>query len=280
MAAPEGIDFDPQGNLWVAEYAGNRVSVFTATPTPAFVHAFGHDVIPGGGTGFEVCTTATGCQDGDNGDLDGQFSQAQGIAVDLLGNAYVADVNNQRMQTFSSQPAFVNAFGVGVDPAAPGAFAVCTANCTSGVSSAVPGGFADPYAPTDDCRGAVYVSDVGNARIQRLGEPGTPAASCRFSIASVTRNKKKGTATIVVEAPQPGTLTLSGKGLKAKTVDHAGLIGPETVKVTTKGKTKRKLKEKGKRKVNAQITFTPDAVGADASAAQQKLKLKRKRKRR
>jgi DNA-binding beta-propeller fold protein YncE len=279
MNAPEGIDFDPAGNAWVAEYGGNRISVFAMAPAPVFEHAFGHDVIPGGPTGFEVCTTASGCQDGTSGSLAGQFSQPQGVAVDLLGNGYVADANNQRTQTFSSQPAFLNAFGVGVDPLAPGAFAVCTTNCTQGVSSALAGGFDDPYAPADDCRGGVYVTDIGNARIQRFGEPGTAVGPCGLSVTGVTRDKRKGTATIALEVPQPGTVTLSGKGLKTKTVDHAGLIGPETVKVQAKGKTKRKLKAKGKRKVNARMIFTPDAVGADAPSVDQKLKLKRKRKR-
>src|SRR5204863_286004 len=53
---PSGVALDGLGNVYAGEESGNRVSVFTSAGT--FVRAFGADV---GGTGVNVCTTASGC---------------------------------------------------------------------------------------------------------------------------------------------------------------------------------------------------------------------------
>jgi hypothetical protein len=98
-----------------------------------------------------------------------------------------------------------------------------------------------------------------------------------FSIVGTQRNKKKGTATLTVNVPNPGELTGSGKGVK---VAGAAVIGktvtaPGNVKLTikAKGKKKQKLNETGKAKVNPKITYTP--TGGDPSTQSRKLKLKK-----
>jgi DNA-binding beta-propeller fold protein YncE len=276
LSAPEGLDFDPAGNLWIAEYGGDRISVVAAQGQPAFLRAFGKDVVPGGGTGFEVCTTS--CQLGDADAGAGALALPQGVAVDALGTAYVADSANNRVSTFNAAPAFVNAFGADVIPGGGTGFEICTNSCKSGAPSDAPGAFDEPYEPADDCRGAVYITDVNNNRIQRFGEPGTPLGPCAFALGTAKRNKRKGTATLTVEVPAPGTVALAGKGLKRASVEHAGFPGSETLRVKAKGKTKRKLRERGKRKVRPTITFTPSAFGAEAESAKAKINLKRKRK--
>jgi hypothetical protein len=57
----------------------------------SFVRAFGNDVVPGGGTGLEVCTEMTGCKGGTSASTSAFFSRAS-LAVDSSGAIYVANV--------------------------------------------------------------------------------------------------------------------------------------------------------------------------------------------
>jgi hypothetical protein len=101
-----------------------------------------------------------------------------------------------------------------------------------------------------------------------------------FTFGKTALNKKKGTATLTVDVPNPGELTGSGKGVKvasaagavtSKTVSAPGAV---TLTIKAKGKKKRKLNETGKVKVKPTITYTP--AGGDPSAQSIKVKLKKK----
>lgn len=100
-----------------------------------------------------------------------------------------------------------------------------------------------------------------------------------FTLGGITRNKKKGTATLTVNVPNPGELALSGKGVKrasaagaviAKEVTAAGEV---KLLIKTKGRKRTKLNETGKVKVSFRVTYTP--TGGDPSTLSRKLKLKR-----
>ena len=92
-----------------------------------------------------------------------------------------------------------------------------------------------------------------------------------YSFDGVALNKRKGTATLAAVVPGPGTLTLTGKGVKkqrarggataSKNVPGAGLVN---LLVKAKGKAKKKLNKTGKAKVKVKVTYTPsgDAPGA------------------
>src|SRR5262249_48941554 len=67
-----------------------------------------------------------------------------------------------------------------------------------------------------------------------------------FSLTGLTRNKKKGTATLNVNLSNPGELTASGSGVKAAAASGAVIsksvgAGPAQLLVKAKGKKKRKL---------------------------------------
>jgi len=98
-----------------------------------------------------------------------------------------------------------------------------------------------------------------------------------FTLGRITRNKKKGTATLTVDVPNPGDLTAKGKGVKAagaavisKTVTAPGAV---ELLIAAKGKKKRKLNKTGRMKLNANITYTP--TGGDPSTQSIKVKLKK-----
>jgi hypothetical protein len=104
-----------------------------------------------------------------------------------------------------------------------------------------------------------------------------------IKLGKVKKNKKKGTATISVNVPGPGTLTLGGKGVKAqrplsgeritaaRQVTEAGTV---TLPVKAKGKKKRKLKSTGKTKLEVNVTYTPS--GGAANTETQPVKLVKK----
>jgi DNA-binding beta-propeller fold protein YncE len=87
------------GNVYAADFDNKRVTSFTTAPAPG--NAFGFDVAPpDGGTGFEVCTPATGCLVGDGGTALGQLDQSVAIAADCRGAVWVADENSHSVTRF------------------------------------------------------------------------------------------------------------------------------------------------------------------------------------
>jgi len=86
------------------------------TADGALVRAFGLEVVPDGGTGFEVCTDATGCKRGRLGAGAGGFVLPSAVAVDPSGSIYVSDVEASRIQCFgepSGTPCVRNLFDFG-----------------------------------------------------------------------------------------------------------------------------------------------------------------------
>jgi hypothetical protein len=132
-----------------------------------------------GGNAFEVCTA--GCQAGLSGANAGQFANPIGAAVDSLGNIYVADQTNRRVQKFAPDGTFLLMFGGGVNKTT-GAN-VCTKAqleagnvCGAGTTGAAVGQFGvwkiGDFIEIDSAD-TVYVGDV--ERIQRFTTAGASA---------------------------------------------------------------------------------------------------------
>jgi sugar lactone lactonase YvrE len=123
---PQALAYDePRDRLYIADTLNNRIQVVngasTASPT------------------FAIFADAT------VGATVGKFNQPRGIAVDLVGNVYVADTLNNRIQ--------VNVGGVW------SIFAGATAGTAVGKVNAPRGIFVNAL-------GRVYVADTSNSRIQ------------------------------------------------------------------------------------------------------------------
>jgi hypothetical protein len=85
-------------------------------------------------------------------------------------------------------------------------------------------------------------------------------------------NKKKGTATLNLTVPNPGTLTASGHGVRASTGQvAAGTLG---LVIKASGKKRKALKAKGKVKLNPVVTYTPTFGEAHTESVKVKLKKK------
>ncbi len=99
---------------------------------------------------------------------------------------------------------------------------------------------------------------------------GAPTPANTISLGKVKLDKKKGTATLVVKVPGPGSLVLSGKQVKkvSKTAANAGNV---KLAVKPKGAAKDSLARKGTAKVKVRVSFTP--VGGQANAKTTSIKL-------
>jgi tripartite motif-containing protein 71 len=86
------------------------------------------------------------------------FNLAYGLAVNASGYIYACDASNNRIQIFSPDGIFVNAWGI---------------NGGNGSYGAGDGEFHYPCGIAINTTGAVYVADSGNYRVQILSPDGT-----------------------------------------------------------------------------------------------------------
>jgi hypothetical protein len=99
-----------------------------------------------------------------------------------------------------------------------------------------------------------------------------------FTLGVITRNRRKGTATITAKVPNPGKLTASGKGVKgagaAVTSKVVTTPGKVKLRIRAKGRKKRTLLRTGRVKLKVRITYTP--TGGDPRIRSRKVTLKKR----
>jgi uncharacterized protein (TIGR03663 family) len=166
---PRGIAVAPDGKtVYVTDTGNKRVVSFDSTGKE--LASWGHD-----------------------GSKPGEFIEPVGITVDSTGQVLVADTGNHRMQIFDSQGKFVREFQMfgwdefysepylamlGTDLVVTDSFNHRCARYTDGVfgyawgkSGTDKGDFNRPIGIATDAKGAVYVSDTMNHRIEKFELP-------------------------------------------------------------------------------------------------------------
>jgi hypothetical protein len=121
--------------------------------------------------------------------------------------------------------------------------------------------------------GSAGAPDIG---AYEFPTPTPPAAACEsFTIGTLNRNKKKGSAVLTVNVPGSGLLTAGGKGLKSIS---ASPTGGDSVQLPLKasGKQRSKLATKGKVKLKVTLSWTP--TGGVATTQPYKVKLRKKKR--
>ncbi len=80
-----------------------------------------------------------------------------------------------------------------------------------------------------------------------------------FSIGAITRDRKRGKATITVTTSNPGYVSVVGKGMKKRAPKSLAVSGPVTFSIASVGKAKHSLGRKRRVVLPLRVTFSPDA---------------------
>ena len=160
-----GVEKIPTGTLEVTEVQEKLAFARIIEQKTNETVAVGQNVVslgaikPGPGTTLIGVSSAAGTSTslhfaqswGRQGLGSGDFVKPFGIAADGMGNIYVADTYNNRIQVFDNTGTFMKAWG------------------QKGTGS---GSFAAPYDVAVDGDGIVYVADTGNYRVQKFDANG------------------------------------------------------------------------------------------------------------
>jgi NHL repeat len=248
FSAPRGIAVNETGNggvapgtVYVVDSGNERIQSFDADG--GFLRAWGKNVDSSGGSGFEICEVEADCQAGEAGGGSGEFDEiAGGVAVDETnGNVYVTDSGNFRVQEFDATGHFIRTWGADVDATTAGTeFEVCTLTsgdtCQAGIAAAIPGAFGATGSITGigvDTSSNVYVTDPGNARLQKFDSEGH---FLRMAGGGVLSAGAKGTGTV---SDGSNTITAVSTTQKAFLVGQTitGIDIPAATKITAVGET-------------------------------------------
>jgi hypothetical protein len=96
-----------------------------------------------------------------------------------------------------------------------------------------------------------------------------------FTLGGITRDRKRGTATITATTSNPGLVALAGKGLKKHASKSLAVAGPVTFAIAVVGRTKRRLRRKGRITVPLAVTFYPTNGDPSTQFINLKLRLSR-----
>jgi DNA-binding beta-propeller fold protein YncE len=181
---PSGVDVDSDGNVYVADKRNHRIQQFdargefltqwgnfdtTGSSDPEFerflilkdlaVDAYRNVYVLDNKTNTIQKFDSTGHflikwggPSDDSNPENGKFNKPVGVAVDADGMVYVTDMDNHRVQKFTSDGEFV---------------------LTWGIQGSGDGEFNQPHGITVDFHGLVYVADRNNNRIQIFEPDGT-----------------------------------------------------------------------------------------------------------
>ena len=112
----------------------------------------------------------------------------------------------------------------------------------------------------------------------RLNLSASLVPSNDFAIAAITPDRKRGSATVIVNVSNPGAVTMSGKGLKKGHISkNVAVAGTVQFQIASTGAKKRKLDKTGSVGLSPTLTFFPS--GGDAASELFTVKLKKRRAR-
>jgi sugar lactone lactonase YvrE len=186
LCLPDGVAFDPAGNLYLADAGNSRALEFTPDSSGSFGVTPAPNTVFGQGGSYTTAICANGA--GGNpapgaGNLCGfkpvpassaVYFALMGVATDSAGDLYIADYWNNRVLEFT--PTSPGAFGV--NPTASlvfgqgaGGTSFTTNQCGIGTT-----GLCGPASVASDPSGNLYVLDT-NARVLEYNESTLPAAN-------------------------------------------------------------------------------------------------------
>jgi hypothetical protein len=178
-----------------------------------------------------------------------------------------------------------------------GQFEITANECTEGLGIGAGCGFAVLFAPTSAGSKSATVKVTSNApeSPQMIAVSGTgtsppppaggPQASApakpsnAFAIGKAILNRRRGTASLPVRVPGPGSLLLGGKGLIARKGPGSALVlggaGTARLAIVAAGRKEASLGRTGRARVVAKVTYIP--AGGDALTKSKKIGLVKRR---
>ncbi|MGO9676083.1 MAG: NHL repeat-containing protein [Candidatus Sulfotelmatobacter sp.] len=149
-----GVAVDGAGNIYIADYANQRIRKVTASTG---------DISTVAGSGTEGWS-------GDGGATASDLNNPSGVAVDSAGNIYIADSFNNRIRVVNPSPTqAVTIAGVLIQP---GDIATVVGNGTQGYNydgiKATNAWLYTPFGVAVDTAGNIYIADSGNSRIREV----------------------------------------------------------------------------------------------------------------
>ncbi len=143
LSYPTDVLLDSIGNIYVADFDNNRIQKWTQATNSI--------------------STVAGSSSGQSGITSSLLSGPSGIFVDTVGNIYIADYRNNRVQKWG-----------------PGASSGTTvAGSPAGTAGNAANLLSSPRAVSVDNNGNIYVADMGNNRIQKWA----PGANTGITVA-------------------------------------------------------------------------------------------------
>jgi len=142
---PNGVAVDNTGNIYIADYNNSRIRKVNSA-----------------GIITTIAGTGTRGYNGDNISADSaEINWPLGITIDGSGNVYIGDTYNYRIRK-------VNTSGIITTIAGNGFGGYSGDNGLATLAE-----LADPVGVAIDNSGAVYIADLANSRIRRIGWPGS-----------------------------------------------------------------------------------------------------------
>jgi sugar lactone lactonase YvrE len=155
MVTPHGIHVDAQGNVWIADFAGNKEETR------------GHQVHKFSPTGQKLLSLGIA---GKPGNADGQFNQPNDVVVGPDGSIYVSDGHDGQGMTNAK------AIAEGIARGATARISKFTPDGkfikSWGGLGVRHGEFRTPHALVFDAKGRLWVADRGNHRIEIFDQDG------------------------------------------------------------------------------------------------------------
>ncbi len=155
MVTPHGIAVDKDGNVWIADFAGNAAGTK------------GHQVHKFSPKGEKLLSLGTA---GKAGAADGQFNQPNDVVVGPDGSIYVADGHDAQGMTTAA------AIAEGLKRGATSRISKFTPDGkfikSWGKIGVRHGEFRTPHALMFDARGRLWVADRGNHRLEIFDQEG------------------------------------------------------------------------------------------------------------
>ena len=155
MVIPHGIHVDSQGNVWIADFAGNEAGTK------------GHQVHKFSPKGEKLLSLGIA---GKPGNADGQFNQPNDVVVGPDGSIYVSDGHDGQGMTTNA------AIAEGLKRGATGRISKFSRDGkfikSWGRIGVRHGEFRTPHALVFDAKGRLWVADRGNHRIELFDQEG------------------------------------------------------------------------------------------------------------